>query len=153
MGGSLELAKSKAPEGHAELTSTPSYTTNQPPPLSLLSLSAWYTGVCYSTRIEKELSLTDGRRLLLPFQRSSPPPSSIISPSVLASDFGNLTGECTRMIKEGADWLHMGKFILLIQVWKKRAENETSARREEEKERILSSSSPSSSFFLSSSTS
>ncbi|CED82925.1 ribulose-5-phosphate 3-epimerase [Phaffia rhodozyma] len=32
---------------------------------------------------------------------------SIISPSVLASDFGKLTFECSRMIKDGADWLHM----------------------------------------------
>ncbi|KAF9462135.1 Ribulose-phosphate 3-epimerase [Collybia nuda] len=34
-------------------------------------------------------------------------PRAIISPSVLASDFGNLTAECKRMIKGGADWLHM----------------------------------------------
>ncbi|KAL0581602.1 RIBULOSE-phosphate 3-epimerase [Marasmius crinis-equi] len=34
-------------------------------------------------------------------------PSAIISPSVLASDFGQLTAECKRMIKDGADWLHM----------------------------------------------
>ncbi|RXW22910.1 hypothetical protein EST38_g2927 [Candolleomyces aberdarensis] len=34
-------------------------------------------------------------------------PRAIISPSVLASDFGQLTAECTRMIKGGADWLHM----------------------------------------------
>ncbi|KAF9076175.1 ribulose-5-phosphate 3-epimerase [Rhodocollybia butyracea] len=32
---------------------------------------------------------------------------AIISPSVLASDFGNLTAECKRMIKGGAEWLHM----------------------------------------------
>jgi hypothetical protein len=36
-------------------------------------------------------------------------PRPIISPSVLASDFGQLTAECKRMIKNGADWLHMGK--------------------------------------------
>lgn len=35
-------------------------------------------------------------------------PRAIISPSVLASDFGQLTAECKRMIKNGADWLHMG---------------------------------------------
>ena len=35
-------------------------------------------------------------------------PQAIISPSVLASDFGQLTAECKRMIKNGADWLHMG---------------------------------------------
>ncbi|TEB35156.1 Ribulose-phosphate 3-epimerase [Coprinellus micaceus] len=32
---------------------------------------------------------------------------AIISPSVLASDFGQLTAECHRMIKGGAQWLHM----------------------------------------------
>ena len=35
-------------------------------------------------------------------------PRAIISPSVLASDFGKLTAECQRMIKGGAEWLHMG---------------------------------------------
>ncbi|KAF9535338.1 ribulose-5-phosphate 3-epimerase [Crepidotus variabilis] len=34
-------------------------------------------------------------------------PKAIISPSVLASDFGQLSAECKRMIKSGADWLHM----------------------------------------------
>lgn len=34
-------------------------------------------------------------------------PRPIISPSVLASDFGQLTAECKRMIKGGAEWLHM----------------------------------------------
>ncbi|KAI6047721.1 ribulose-5-phosphate 3-epimerase [Pisolithus marmoratus] len=34
-------------------------------------------------------------------------PRPIISPSVLASDFGQLTIECKRMIKGGAEWLHM----------------------------------------------
>ncbi|KAI0652141.1 Ribulose-phosphate 3-epimerase [Trametes meyenii] len=34
-------------------------------------------------------------------------PRAIISPSVLASDFGQLTAECERMIKGGAEWLHM----------------------------------------------
>ncbi|KAK4685676.1 ribulose-phosphate 3-epimerase, partial [Tremellales sp. Uapishka_1] len=37
---------------------------------------------------------------------------SIISPSVLASDLGNLSAECKRMISHGADWLHMGEFPL-----------------------------------------
>ncbi|KAJ7169777.1 ribulose-5-phosphate 3-epimerase [Mycena filopes] len=32
---------------------------------------------------------------------------AIISPSVLASDFGQLSAECTRMIKGGAEWLHV----------------------------------------------
>ncbi|KZV92486.1 ribulose-5-phosphate 3-epimerase [Exidia glandulosa HHB12029] len=34
-------------------------------------------------------------------------PRAIISPSVLASDFGQLTAECKRMMKGGAEWLHM----------------------------------------------
>ncbi|KAF8202959.1 ribulose-5-phosphate 3-epimerase [Pholiota molesta] len=34
-------------------------------------------------------------------------PRAIISPSVLASDFGQLTAECERMIFGGAEWLHM----------------------------------------------
>ncbi|KAF8078729.1 Ribulose-phosphate 3-epimerase [Lyophyllum atratum] len=34
-------------------------------------------------------------------------PRAIISPSVLASDFGNLSAECKRMMKHGAEWLHM----------------------------------------------
>jgi hypothetical protein len=38
-------------------------------------------------------------------------PRAIISPSVLASDFGQLTAECKRMIIGGAEWLHMGKFL------------------------------------------
>ncbi|KAG6381089.1 ribulose-5-phosphate 3-epimerase [Boletus reticuloceps] len=35
-------------------------------------------------------------------------PRPIIAPSVLASDFGQLSAECKRMIKGGAEWLHMG---------------------------------------------
>ncbi|KAG9025429.1 RIBULOSE-phosphate 3-epimerase [Tulasnella sp. JGI-2019a] len=34
-------------------------------------------------------------------------PNPIVSPSVLASNFGQLSAECERMIKNGADWLHM----------------------------------------------
>jgi len=34
-------------------------------------------------------------------------PRAIVAPSVLASDFGQLTAECKRMIKGGAEWLHM----------------------------------------------
>ncbi|KAL5534166.1 hypothetical protein ACEPAG_627 [Sanghuangporus baumii] len=34
-------------------------------------------------------------------------PKAIISPSVLASDFGKLNSECQRMMDGGADWLHM----------------------------------------------
>ena len=37
-------------------------------------------------------------------------PRAIISPSVLASDFGQLTAECKRMIRGGAEWLHMGQY-------------------------------------------
>jgi hypothetical protein len=40
--------------------------------------------------------------------KTSNMPRAIISPSVLASDFGQLTAECKRMIKSGAEWLHMG---------------------------------------------
>ncbi|KAI0307905.1 Ribulose-phosphate 3-epimerase [Multifurca ochricompacta] len=39
-------------------------------------------------------------------------PSAIISPSVLASDFGQLTAECKRMLRGGAQWLHMGKHFV-----------------------------------------
>ncbi|CCL98295.1 uncharacterized protein FIBRA_00289 [Fibroporia radiculosa] len=41
-------------------------------------------------------------------------PRAIISPSVLASDFGQLTAECKRMIKGGAEWLHMADPLSLI---------------------------------------
>ncbi|CAG8490550.1 11343_t:CDS:2 [Diversispora eburnea] len=34
-------------------------------------------------------------------------PSAKISPSLLSSDFAQLSSEADRMIKEGADWLHM----------------------------------------------
>lgn len=42
-------------------------------------------------------------------------PSAKIAPSVLASDFGKLAAECTRMIKDGADWLHMGMCVEMAQ--------------------------------------
>lgn len=41
-------------------------------------------------------------------------PRAIISPSVLASDFGQLTAECSRMINDGAEWLHMGQCAYII---------------------------------------
>ncbi|KAI6162102.1 ribulose-5-phosphate 3-epimerase [Pisolithus thermaeus] len=41
-------------------------------------------------------------------------PRPIISPSVLASDFGQLTIECKRMINGGAEWLHMGTQSYLL---------------------------------------
>ncbi|KAI9490406.1 ribulose-phosphate 3-epimerase [Zychaea mexicana] len=34
-------------------------------------------------------------------------PKAIIAPSVLACDFANLQAEATRMVKNGADWLHL----------------------------------------------
>lgn len=40
---------------------------------------------------------------------SSAASTTKIAPSVLASDFGKLAAECTRIIKDGADWLHMGE--------------------------------------------
>ena len=43
-------------------------------------------------------------------------PRAIISPSVLASDFGQLTAECKRMIINGAEWLHMGKSHVFLWV-------------------------------------
>lgn len=49
----------------------------------------------------------NGAALLL-YCLKNPMPRAIIAPSVLASDFGQLTAECKRMIKGGAEWLHMG---------------------------------------------
>ncbi|KAI5804380.1 Ribulose-phosphate 3-epimerase-like protein [Geopyxis carbonaria] len=34
-------------------------------------------------------------------------PKAIIAPSILASDFGKLSHECSRIIEDGADWLHI----------------------------------------------
>jgi len=34
-------------------------------------------------------------------------PKAIIAPSILASDFGKLSHECSRIIEQGADWLHI----------------------------------------------
>jgi ribulose-phosphate 3-epimerase len=36
-------------------------------------------------------------------------PRAIISPSVLASDFGKLSSEVERMMNNGAEWVHMGE--------------------------------------------
>lgn len=47
---------------------------------------------------------------------SSTSPEAKIAPSVLASDFGKLAAECTRIIKDGADWLHMGEIEIDTQV-------------------------------------
>ena len=38
---------------------------------------------------------------------------AIISPSVLASDFGQLSNEVRRMMDNGAEWVHMGACIEL----------------------------------------
>ena len=35
-------------------------------------------------------------------------PRPIISPSVLASNFGDLSNEIKRMMQHGAEWVHMG---------------------------------------------
>lgn len=34
-------------------------------------------------------------------------PPAIIAPSILSADFGDLAAECTKTIKNGADWLHI----------------------------------------------
>jgi len=39
-------------------------------------------------------------------------PSVKVAPSLLASDLGNLSYECNRMIRCGADWLHMGMYMV-----------------------------------------
>jgi hypothetical protein len=36
-------------------------------------------------------------------------PEAKIAPSMLSSDFANLAVEAKRMVKNGADWLHLGK--------------------------------------------
>lgn len=57
--------------------------------------------------LNSDVQIVEPVLLLLP--RSTEMPGAIISPSVLASDFGQLTAECKRMIIGGAHWLHMGK--------------------------------------------
>lgn len=48
-------------------------------------------------------------------------PSAKIAPSMLASDFAHLAAEAKRVVKNGADWLHLGMllgvfyFLLLLQ--------------------------------------
>lgn len=34
-------------------------------------------------------------------------PKAIIAPSILSADFADLGHECSRTIKNGADWLHV----------------------------------------------
>ena len=44
-------------------------------------------------------------------------PKAIISPSVLASDFGQLSAECKRMMDGGAEWLHMGVYTRALLIY------------------------------------
>lgn len=37
-----------------------------------------------------------------------------VSPSMLSSDFANLAVEAKRMWKNGAEWLHLGKFVTFV---------------------------------------
>lgn len=37
-------------------------------------------------------------------------PDAKIAPSMLSSDFANLAAEAKRMVKNGADWLHLGRW-------------------------------------------
>jgi hypothetical protein len=38
-------------------------------------------------------------------------PRTIVSPSILAADFARLSEECQRIIKLGADWLHIDVMV------------------------------------------
>lgn len=38
-------------------------------------------------------------------------PTAKIAPSMLSSDFANLAAEAKRMVKNGADWLHLGEYL------------------------------------------
>jgi ribulose-phosphate 3-epimerase len=40
-------------------------------------------------------------------------PVAKVSPSMLSCDFAYLAAEAKRMEKNGADWLHLGKFTFL----------------------------------------
>lgn len=41
-------------------------------------------------------------------------PSAKIAPSMLASDFANLAAEAKRVVKNGADWLHLGNVLIFF---------------------------------------
>lgn len=43
-------------------------------------------------------------------------PIAKIAPSMLSSDFASLAAEAHRMVKNGADWLHMGTLEIRILV-------------------------------------
>ena len=38
-------------------------------------------------------------------------PIAKIAPSMLSSNFASLAAEAHRMVKDGADWLHMGMLL------------------------------------------
>lgn len=46
-------------------------------------------------------------------------PVAKVSPSMLSCDFAYLAAEAKRMEKNGADWLHLGKFMFAAFVFSK----------------------------------
>ncbi|KAF8399930.1 hypothetical protein HHK36_015801 [Tetracentron sinense] len=46
-----------------------------------------------------------------------------IAPSMLSSDFANLASEADRMLKCGADWLHMDVMVCFIVAFSYRVSN------------------------------
>ena len=66
--------------------------------------NALYKSLSRDGRVDRSRSPLESLELI----STSHMPRAIISPSVLASDFGQLTAECKRMMKGGAEWLHMG---------------------------------------------
>jgi ribulose-phosphate 3-epimerase len=41
-------------------------------------------------------------------------PAAIIAPSILSADFAELGRACSDTISQGADWLHIGKYIIIV---------------------------------------